>query len=60
MKNHLVESIESDTGRIVGVQWHPELILATHAHARRLFDTFIACCRCGRISSFSSETEEME
>ncbi len=38
MKNHLVESIESDTGRIVGVQWHPEnLAHAGMEHGKALF-----------------------
>lgn len=56
----IIEAVElPDYPFLIGVQWHPELLLTTQAHAKNLFSAFTACCRCGRISSFSDGKREI-
>ena len=45
----LIEGVEAaDRSRwLLGVQWHPEELTASHEHARRLFDAFAFACRAG-------------
>jgi putative glutamine amidotransferase len=42
----VIEGIESTKHRfVVGVQWHPEVLAPRQKLQRRLFSTFVACCR---------------
>lgn len=43
-KDGIIEAIESEDGSIIGVQWHPELMLEGAAEFKRLFEGFIALC----------------
>lgn len=38
----VVEGLESSDGRLIGVQWHPELLFDQHAAARALFADLLA------------------
>lgn len=40
----LVEGFELPDERIVGVQWHPEVLWPTHDHAKALMENFVAEC----------------
>lgn len=40
----LIEGFELSDERIVGVQWHPEVLWPTRAHAKALLDNFVAEC----------------
>ena len=56
----IVEAVEQpDYPFLIAVQWHPELLLATQAHAENLFAAFTACCRCVQTSSFSGGKKEI-
>lgn len=37
------EGIENETGTVLGVQWHPEMLRAHQAEMNRLFDYLIKC-----------------
>lgn len=43
-KDGIIEAIESDDGRMIGVQWHPELMQKRADEFIKLFDGFIALC----------------
>lgn len=43
-KDGVIEAIESQDGRIIGVQWHPELMVRKSRHSENLFRAFIAKC----------------
>lgn len=43
-KDGIIEAIESQDGSIIGVQWHPELMLEGAEEFKRLFEGFIALC----------------
>lgn len=43
-KDGIIEAIESLDGRIIGVQWHPELMQEEAAEFQRLFQGFLALC----------------
>jgi putative glutamine amidotransferase len=42
-----VEAIENSTSSILGVQWHPEDLAASHGHDQALFDDLVARSRAG-------------
>lgn len=45
----VIEAIEDPSlPFFIGVQWHPELLFATHDHAKRLFATFLRFCKMGQ------------
>jgi putative glutamine amidotransferase len=52
----IIEAVETvETGRfVVGVQWHPEDMTATAAHARDLFAGFVESARQGRFTAAAS------
>ena len=37
----IIEAIESEDGRIMGIQWHPELLAAAHPEHAALFAAFV-------------------
>ena len=44
-EDNMVEGIEADGGRTVGVQWHPECMSLRYPCFQRFFDSFIRLCR---------------
>jgi putative glutamine amidotransferase len=47
-RDGVVEGLEMPGERwVMGVQWHPEELVATQEHARRLFAAFVAACGGG-------------
>lgn len=43
---NLIEALEMpDYPYLVGVQWHPEYLYESYAHAKNLFDSFVGACR---------------
>lgn len=44
-KDGVIESIESQDGWIIGVQWHPELMTQRFQQSKGLFDAFVEQCR---------------
>lgn len=44
----LVEAFELPAERLVGVQWHPELLWSAEAHARQLMSKFVHRCTMPR------------
>ena len=44
-EDNMVEGIEADDGRIIGVQWHPEGMAQRFPCFQRLFDRFVDLCR---------------
>lgn len=41
-----IEAVEDTNKRFyLGVQWHPESMISYNSDARKLIETFIACCR---------------
>jgi len=42
-----VEAFESVDGRVLAVQWHPELDAATVPHQQALFDWLVGAARTG-------------
>ncbi len=49
----LVEALEGtrEGQFLVGVQWHPEMLIDSHAGTRRLFEEFIAAANAGALVS---------
>jgi len=43
--DHILEACESEDGRIIGVQWHPETLISTDENSRKLFRYFIEICQ---------------
>ena len=41
----LIEAIESQDGRVFGVQWHPENLARFYAEQKNLFAYFVQLCR---------------
>lgn len=44
-KDGVIEAIESSDGSIIGVQWHPELMIHRFKQFQNLFSNFISKCR---------------
>ena len=41
-----IEAVEDTNKKFyLGVQWHPESMIGYDSDARKLIETFIACCR---------------
>ncbi len=45
-----IEAVETPTGWVVGVQWHPEDDAADSPEQQRLFDSFVGACSAWRAS----------
>jgi len=43
--DHILEACESEDGRIIGVQWHPEALINTDENSIKLFQYFIELCQ---------------
>ncbi|HIX12683.1 MAG TPA: gamma-glutamyl-gamma-aminobutyrate hydrolase family protein [Candidatus Anaerofilum faecale] len=43
-KDGIVEAVESEDGRMLGVQWHPENLVMSSRRALRLFEHFVNLC----------------
>lgn len=41
----IIEAVESEDGRILGVQWHPESLCAVCEEHAKIFTNFIERCR---------------
>ena len=44
-EDNMVEGIEADDGRIIGVQWHPEGLSQRYPEFQRFFDAFVRLAR---------------
>jgi len=42
--DHILEACESEDGRIIGVQWHPETLLSIDENSKKLFRYFVELC----------------
>ncbi len=42
--DHIIEACETIDGRVLGVQWHPEMLAPYDADSRKLFHSFIELC----------------
>ena len=43
--DHILEACESEDGRIIGVQWHPESFIGDDENSKKLFRYFIELCQ---------------
>jgi len=43
--DHILEACESEDGRIIGVQWHPETLIKTDKNSKKLFQYFVELCQ---------------
>lgn len=41
----IIEAIESEDGKLLGIQWHPELLVEDHPQHLRIFEHFISLCQ---------------
>jgi len=43
--DHILEACESEDGRIIGVQWHPESLISADENSKKLFRYFVELCQ---------------
>ncbi len=43
--DRILEACESEDGRIIGIQWHPEALLPSDGHTHKLFRYFVEMCQ---------------
>ncbi len=41
----IVEACESEDGRVIGVQWHPEMLAPEDENSKKIFQYFIGLCK---------------